>query len=333
MIAFYWIVSIALVFLNKILLERWDFAFPLSVTLFQLACTWFALAVLGTLGRLCDTSSQKNDNNCSTYSFHCFSVPLFAFVPAYEIRFDTVVRVLPLTVAFIAMLATGNLCLHYVEVSFYQVARSLTICFSIALSYLMLGVKTSPRAIVACFVVMVGFAIGAKGEPKLSIVGLVFGVVSSACVALYSILVKRSLALPAIDNNHWRLLAYNSTIAVPLMLPLALWQEWDGVQRSTAIHSTEFWIAMLAASALAVLISVATFMQINYTSALTNNISGTVKAAVQTVLAVLVFGNEITVLNAVGIAMVIGGSAWYSHLRYTEMQAQTQQSTVVSKKV
>jgi GDP-fucose transporter C1 len=161
----------------------------------------------------------------------------------------------------------------------------------------------------------------------------VFGVVSSACVALYSILVKRSLALASIDNNHWRLLAYNSTIAVPLMLPLALWQEWDGVQRSTALRDAEFWIAMLAASALAVLISVATFMQINYSSALTNNISGTVKAAVQTVLAVLVFGNEITVLNAVGIAMVIGGSAWYSHLRYTEMQAPAPTTATVNKKV
>jgi drug/metabolite transporter (DMT)-like permease len=92
------------------------------------------------------------------------SIPFFAFVPAYEIHLDTVVRVLPLTVAFIAMLATGNLCLHYVEVSFYQVARSLTICFSIALSYFVLGVKTSPRAIAACVVVMVGFAIGAKAS-------------------------------------------------------------------------------------------------------------------------------------------------------------------------
>lgn len=51
-IGFYWVVSIALVFLNKILLQKWEFAFPLSITLFQLVCTWFALALLGTLGRL-----------------------------------------------------------------------------------------------------------------------------------------------------------------------------------------------------------------------------------------------------------------------------------------
>lgn len=77
---------------------------------------------------------------------------------------------------------------------------------------------------------------------------------------------------------------------------------------------------MILAALLSVLISVATFMQINYTSALTNNISGTVKAAVQTVLAVLVFGNEITPTNALGLAMVIGGSGLYSWIRFQEMQ-------------
>jgi GDP-fucose transporter C1 len=299
-VLFYWVVSIALVFLNKLLLLRWDFSFPLTVTLFQLAFTWLSLLALGTLGQ---------------------RVALFAFVPPYEIRPRTVLRVLPLTLTFIAMLATGNLCLKHVEVSFYQVARSLTICFSIALSYAMLGVTTSLRAIVACLVVVVGFAVGAKGEPQLSVEGLVFGVVSSVFVALYSILVKSSLALPSIDGNHWRLLAYNSAIAVPLMMPLAAWQEWAGVVSSSALRDTEFWIVMLLAAALAVLISVATFMQINYTSALTNNISGTVKAALQTVLAIVVFGNEVTPLNALGIVMVIGGSAWYGHIRFLESQA------------
>lgn len=304
-VLFYWAVSIALVFLNKLLLQRWDFAFPLTVTLFQLSFTWLSLLALGTVGQ--------------RFAW------LVAFVPPYRVSAHTAARVLPLTLAFVAMLATGNLCLKHVEVSFYQVARSLTICFSIVLTYALLGVSTSRRAVVACLVVMVGFAVGAKGEPQLSIVGLVFGVVSSLFVALYSILVKRSLALPTIDGDHWRLLAYNSLIAVPLMTPLAAWQEWHDVAQSAALRDAEFWLAMLAAAVLSVLLSVATFMQINYTSALTNNISGTVKAALQTVLAVAVFQNEVTPLNVLGIVMVIGGSAWYGQIRYEEQQQKSTQ--------
>ena len=227
-------------------------------------------------------------------------------------------RVLPLSATFVCMVTLSNLCLQYVEVSFYQVARSLTILFSIALSYVVLGVRTSVRAMLACAIVVVGFAIGARGELRLSLLGLLFGVASSAAVALYSILVKQKLAL--LGNDHWRLLAYNSALAVPFMLPLAATIEWRNAVHSPALLDRSFWSAMLVSALLGFLISVATFMQINYTSALTNNISGTMKAALQTILAVFCFGNELTPLNVVGLVMVLGGSALYSQVKRSEMQ-------------
>jgi len=68
------------------------------------------------------------------------------------------------------------------------------------------------------------------------------------------------------------------------------------------------------------LINIAVFLQIKHTSPLTNNISGTLKAGVQTLLAIVIWQNPVTFWNAVGILLVIGGSAWYSHIRYTEMK-------------
>jgi hypothetical protein len=64
------------------------------------------------------------------------------------------------------------------------------------------------------------------------------------------------------------------------MTPLAFYVELNDALRSPALQNSAFWFAMVSASLLGVLISIATFMQINYTSALTNNISGTVKASV-----------------------------------------------------
>jgi len=59
-------------------------------------------------------------------------------------------------------------------------------------------------------------------------------------------------------------------------------------------------------------------MQINYTSPLTGSISGTVKACLQTFLGVIIFQNYISPLNGIGILITIVGSAWYSHIGYTE---------------
>jgi hypothetical protein len=110
-----------------------------------------------------------------------------------------------------------------------------------------------------------------------------------------------------------------------------------------ALGNMHFWVSMIIAAVLGVLIrcvvcarviasslnlsSIATFMQINYTSALTNNISGTVKvdtircacvcflhclalmcalqqAALQTVLAIVWYGNAVTFINTVGLLYV-----------------------------
>jgi hypothetical protein len=68
-----------------------------------------------------------------------FPGPL-AFVPALS-SFDMGVarRVLPLTLVYVAWITLTNVCLQYVEVSFYQLVKSLNIIFNIALQYKMLG--------------------------------------------------------------------------------------------------------------------------------------------------------------------------------------------------
>jgi len=74
------------------------------------------------------------------------------------------------------------------------------------------------------------------------------------------------------------------------------------------------------------LINIAVFMQIKFTSPLTNNIAGTLKACVQTLLAMVIYRNPISLANAIGIVLVIFGSFWYSNVRYAEMKASQERS-------
>jgi hypothetical protein len=46
------------------------------------------------------------------------------------------------------MIVFNNLCLEYVEITFYQVARSLTIVFNIVFAYFVWGEKTSTNCMV-----------------------------------------------------------------------------------------------------------------------------------------------------------------------------------------
>jgi hypothetical protein len=142
------------------------------------------------------------------------------------------------------------------------------------------------------------------------------------------------------------LLYYNTTNSIVALFPVVLLSgELEGILELPFLGEPQFWAGMLVAAVMGYLINIASFLQIKYTSPLTHMISGTAKGAVQTVLSVMIFGNPITSLvrgssssssssstclssvltsgpgqNAMGTLVVIGGSAWYSHIRYQEMQ-------------
>lgn len=78
---------------------------------------------------------------------------------------------------------------------------------------------------------------------------------------------------------------------------------------------------MMCAGVLGFLIGIVTVMQIQHTSPLTHNISGTAKACVQTILAYIIWKNDSTVKGNIGVFLVILGSGIYAFVRMQEMDA------------
>lgn len=304
-IASYWCISISLVFANKLLVSDDNKAStipaPLFVTWYQCFVTVILVYALGTLDG---------------------SVPLFhEFVPqAYS--WPTGKRVLPLSVCFVGMMSVSNLCLKYVEVSFYQVARSLTIVFNVMLTFVLLGQRTSWRVCLCLCVVIAGFLAGAEGEVNFSIVGTVFGVSSSLLLALNGIYTKKTFSV--VNNSHSTLVFYNNVHAC-FILPvvsvltgehLIIWENFD------KLYEPMFWVLMNFSAVMGTMIGIVIVMQIQATSPLTSVISGTAKAGTQTVLALYVWGNSITATAALGVMMVLGGSMVYSIVkRWEDKQA------------
>jgi solute carrier family 35 (GDP-fucose transporter), member C1 len=277
-----------------------DFRFPIFVTWFQLVIALICCTVLGFLG--------KN------------GVEALSMFPALEYDLNVAKQVFPLAAVFVGMVGFNNLCLLYVEVTFYQVARSSTILFSMIFTYTVLGTKTSLPAMQACAVVMAGFVIGSAGEVRFTWLGVIYGVLSSMFVALYGIFVKK--VMPAVGDDQWRLLMYNTINSMILMFPLIwLWGEAEPLFASPAFSEPATWVGLTVTGLVGFMINIAVFLNIKFTSPLTNNIAGTAKACVQSLLAWFIFQNPISPVNLFGIVLTIIGSAWYSSIRYRENQA------------
>jgi solute carrier family 35 (GDP-fucose transporter), member C1 len=160
-------------------------------------------------------------------------------------------------------------------------------------------------------IVILGFYLGIDGEMDFSLFGTAAGVLSSLFVSLNSIFTAK--VLPLLDNDKSKLLYYNNFNASVLFLPLIFLFEREILLENTAkLVSVVFWTAMTATGIMGFAIGLVTVMQVKATSPLTHNISGTAKAAVQSLLAFYIWGNQATLKGVSGIFLVIFGSGLYT---------------------
>ena len=82
-----------------------------------------------------------------------------------------------------------------------------------------------------------------------------------------------------------------------------------------AFSQSKFWWITLVAGIFGFLINFASYIQIKFTSPLTHNVSGTAKAAAQTVIALYIFQNPTTAQGLIGCGVVIIASFAYSRVR------------------
>jgi GDP-fucose transporter C1 len=151
--------------------------------------------------------------------------------------------------------------------------------------------------------------------------GVVFGVMASASVALNSIYTKK--VLPVVENNIWRLTFYNNVNACFLFLPLMLiFGEAGEVWGFSKLRDTTFWTYMTIGGVFGFAIGYVTGLQIQVTSPLTHNISGTAKACAQTVIACIYYHDIKSLLWWTSNFVVLFGSGAYTEVRRQEMKAQ-----------
>ncbi len=294
-VAGYWTISISMVFINKTLLsgEENHLDAPLFITWYQCVCTVIACYFLGELNT--------------------------ANIPKFEVKRDMVRQIMPLSCFFTAMNVFYNLGFNYVELSFYKVARSLTIVFNVIFDFIILGQRTSLSAIACCGLVVSGFLLGNNLELRWSLQGVTFSVTSSFFIAMNAIYMKKKF--PLVNNNPWRLILYNNLIAVVLFLPLIILSgEPAQIFAFPNILRLQFWVLMTTSGVFGVLISFAAAAQVKYTSPLTHNVSVTSVSSAQTVIASALYRYPINSWATLSVVIVLLGSLIYTLVRRMEMQ-------------
>ena len=291
----YWSVYITLVFANKHLVGTGSHEdASIFVAWMQCVVTSALVLLLYACAAVCGLRAHREA--CFSYR-HMWCRP-----------------VLLMTASFVSMLTFNNLCLHHVHLSFYQVARSMTLVFTVLLSVVILRRKVSMAATLCCVLVIKGFVLGVDQESfmaTLSVKGVLFGVTASLFVALNGIFTKQALVV--VKGNTIGLTLYTNLNAVVLFIPILLLTGQSPVfMYTTRLDDVYFFVFLVSTGGLGFLIAWVSALQIHLTSPVTHHISSNTKAVLQTVLAVMYYRESKGALWWLSNALVVGGAVAYA---------------------
>lgn len=228
---------------------------------------------------------------------------------------------------FTMMIATNNLCLKYVGVAFYYIGRSLTTVFNVVFSYLLLRQKTSVSCLLCCLAIIGGFGLGVDQESltaSFSLIGTIYGVIGSLSLSLYSIYNKK--VLPFVNQEIWLLSYYNNFYSSLLFLPfLVFFGDFKSLYHYENLGALWFWASIFVSGLCGLAIGYVTSLQIQVTSPLTHNVSGTAKACAQTVIATQIYSESKSVSWWLSNLVILNASGLYAWFKQGEMKEKMMQ--------
>ncbi len=300
----YFTISISMIFANKYLVGTGDSEKDFSIFVAWVQC--------------CVTVAFLSALRFASSTFRPSSHKEWKLTTAEH--FAAMKQVMPMTVTYVSMLTFNNLCLKHVGVAFFQVARSMTLIFTVVFSILILHHRISYRVILCCIIVAGGFVLGIDQEHikgTLSIRGVLYGVTTSLFVSLNGIYIKKSLDV--VERDSTRLTYYNNINAIVLFIPfLAATGQVAQFFSTEQSRDMYFWLFLIGTGMLSTSMAWISAKQIDLTSPITHHIIANAKAVIQTLLAVVFNSEHKAILWWFSIFLVVTGATFYAIVRIQE---------------
>eukprot|EP01084_Bolivina_argentea_P287911 494082_1 len=230
-------------------------------------------------------------------------------------------KVLLFSVVFSLNICIGNVSLRECTVSFNQVIRGLVPSVVVLLGYLLYSQIPTTRKRMAIIPVVSGVAMACYGDMACTVVGVFFSILCVIFAALKVVLSGQML------TGELKMLPLD---LLDVMAPLALGQflllsiytsEFTHISSKMSEVKDIFWIVLIGAIC-SFTLNITSFQANRVTSPLTISVAANVKQVMLILADYMIFPHkQMSMLNAVGILMVIVSSVYYSRVSMSENQS------------
>ncbi|KMS95696.1 hypothetical protein BVRB_005860 [Beta vulgaris subsp. vulgaris] len=281
-LTFNFLVSVGIILMNKLVLGRVGFNYPILLTFIHYVVSWFLMAILKALSML--------------------PAP-----PAKASRFSSL-----FALGVVMSLSTGlaNVSLKYNSVGFYQMAKIAVTPSIVVAEFILLRKLVSFQKVVALTIVSVGVAVATVTDVQFHLFG--------ACIALAWIVpsaVNKIMWSNMQQRENWTALALmwkTTPITVFFLVAMMPWLDPPGVLSfNWNLSNTS---AIFMSALLGFLLQWSGALALGATSAITHVVLGQFKTCVILIGGYLLFGSNPGITSICGAITALMGMSIYTYL-------------------
>nr|KAF6294414.1 solute carrier family 35 member E2B [Pipistrellus kuhlii] len=223
-----------------------------------------------------------------------------------------------------ATVVLGLVSLKNVAVSFAETVKSSAPIFTVIMSRMILGEYTGLLVNLSLVPVMGGLALCTATEMSFNILGFSAALSTNIMDCLQNVFSKKLLSGDKYRFSAAELQFYTSAAAVAMLVPAwVFFMDLPVLGRSgrSFSYTQDVLLLLLLDGVLFHLQSVTAYALMGRISPVTFSVASTVKHALSVWLSIIVFGNKITSLSAVGTVLVMAGVLLYNKARQHQREA------------
>ena len=219
--------------------------------------------------------------------------------------------VLPIACFFVGFLVLGNASLALNSVSFYQLAKMMTMPAVALLSFLLWNKKVTRSVLAAIVVITAGVLLSGYQSVATNGLGVSVAVAAFSVTALYQLWIAKQIT--ELNVQPPQLLLNQAPTAVVLLL--CILPSIDTVPNFATVDPRAL-AALFISGFLAAAINLSQFLIIGRTSALTFNVIGIAKNTIIVGAGWVLHGTILGWQDVVGALCALGGASAYSYFLY-----------------
>lgn len=275
----------------------------------------------------------------TTYQFHfpltvallqMTFISIVTFIVAKpEVSLGLFKSLAPLAVINVLNVVSGLVGTGGLNVPMFIALRRFTLLFTILLERFWLK-KTHDWPTLSAMGIMIGGAlIAALTDMTFSLYGYSAVLCNDVLTSLYLIMVKNAPVTRGLTTT--RMLFYNSTMSIPLLLfAMFTRNELGRLSSAPQLHNPEFIVVLFLASALGLSINHSTFICTRINEPLMTSVAGNLKNAVMTVVGAIAFPDFVfDPANTLGLALSMTGAIWYATRSALKARQKTMKDTLL----